>query len=107
MSNQLLAASGLIIGTTMIIRMNKVRYAWITAIPGIAMALVTLLAGYQSIRDNYLPKGKYLLAGMAMVVTVLMVLVFAEAFVRWFQLLRVKRPVKDAYSQAVLAIVPE
>lgn len=106
-SNQLLAASGLIIGTTMIIRMNKARYALITAIPGIAMALITLLAGYQSIRDNYLPKGKYLLAGMAAVVMVLMVMVFAGAFVRWYQLLRVKSTVKDAYAQSVLEVVPE
>ena len=43
MSNQLLAACALIIGTTMLIRMGKARYAWITAVPGIFMAFVTLL----------------------------------------------------------------
>jgi hypothetical protein len=31
MSNQLLATCGLIVGTTMIIRMGKIRYAWVTS----------------------------------------------------------------------------
>ena len=54
MSNQLLAASGLIIGTTMILRMNKAKYAWITAVPGIFMVFVTMIAGYQ-LRSRELP----------------------------------------------------
>ena len=49
MSNQLLASSGLIIGTTMIIRMNKAKYAWITAVPGIFMAFITMWAGYENV----------------------------------------------------------
>ena len=56
MSNQLLASSALIIGTTMIMRMNKVKYAWITAVPGILMAFITMYAGYLNVVDNYLPK---------------------------------------------------
>jgi carbon starvation protein len=106
-SNQLLASSGLIIGTTMIIRMDKARYAWITAVPGIFMAFVTTVAGYQSIVDNYLPKGRYLLASMAAMVLVLMLIVFAGAFYKWYQLLHVQRPVKDAYGDMVLEVVPE
>jgi carbon starvation protein len=107
MSNQLLASSGLIIGTTMIIRMNKARYAWITAVPGIAMAGITIIAGYQNIFNNYLPNKKYLLASMAIVVMALMVLVFVGAILRWIQLLGIKSTVKDTHAETVLEVVPE
>ena len=63
MSNQLLASSGLIIGTTMIIRMNKAKYAWITAVPGLFMTFVTMFAGYLNVVYNFLPKQLYLLTG--------------------------------------------
>ena len=50
-----LAAVGLLIGTTMIIRMGKARYAPLTAIPGLAMVVITGWAGYLQIVDTYLP----------------------------------------------------
>jgi len=62
MSNQLLASSALIITTTMIIRMKKGKYAAMTAVPGILLAVITMWAGYDNIVYNYLPKGNYLLA---------------------------------------------
>ena len=58
MSNQLLATCALIIGTTMLIRMGKARYAWVTAVPGIFMIPVTMTAGYLNVMDNYLPEGE-------------------------------------------------
>ena len=88
MANQLLATCALIIGTTMLIRMGKARYAWITAIPGILMIPVTMSAGYLNIVDNFYPKGLYLLAGMSAVLMILMALIFIDAFVRWYQLLQ-------------------
>jgi carbon starvation protein len=77
MSNQLLASSALIIGTTMIIRMGKAKYAWITAVPGICMAFVTMYAGYLQVTGVYLKPGKenYLLAVMAVIIMSLMVIV--------------------------------
>ncbi len=107
MSNQLLAASGLIIGTTMILRMNKAKYAWITAVPGIFMVFVTIIAGYQSIVGNYLPKKLYLLTGMALLVMSLMAIVIVGAIGKWYKLLQVEAPLKDAYGEEVLQIVPE
>jgi carbon starvation protein len=107
MSNQLLAASGLIIGTTMILRMNKAKYAWITAVPGIFMVFVTMIAGYQSIVGNYLPKQLYLLTGMAIVVMVLMAFVIVGAIRKWYELLQIQTQVVDKYGEEVLAIVPE
>jgi carbon starvation protein len=107
MSNQLLATSGLIIGTTMLIRLGKARYAWVTAIPGIFMIPVTMAAGYLNITQNYLPKGLTLLAVLSVVLMVLMAIVFISAFVKWYQLLRVKEPVSDQYGDLVLQVVEE
>jgi carbon starvation protein len=107
MSNQLLASSALIIGTTMIMRMNKVKYAWITAVPGVLMAFITMYAGYLNVVDNYLPKHLYLLMVMSIIIEVLMVIVFVGAIKKWFELLKVKTTVVDEYGEKVLEIVPE
>jgi carbon starvation protein len=86
MSNQLLATCALIVGTTMIIGMGKIRYAWVTAVPGILMMPVTMSAGYLNITTNFLPKGLYLLAAMSLTLMVLMTIVFVLAFRKWYQL---------------------
>jgi carbon starvation protein len=54
-ANQLLAAVALALGTTIIINMGKVRYAWVTLLPLCFVAITTLTAGYLSVRDNYWP----------------------------------------------------
>ena len=107
MSNQLLAASGLIIVTTMIIRMAKGRYAWITAVPGIIMSVITMVAGYENITENYLPKGNYLLVVLSAVIMVLMVIVFLGAFRKWHELLHVKKTLTDEFGDKVLTVVPK
>lgn len=106
-SNQLLAAVGLLIGTTLIIRMNKAKYAWMTALPGLFMVCITMWAGYLQIFNNYLPKKLYLLASLAGIIMVLMAIVIVGAIRRWSQLLSVKQPVNDSYGDPVLDVVPE
>ena len=46
-ANQLLAAVALCVGTTVIIRMGKARYAWMTILPLAWLAIVTMTAGWQ------------------------------------------------------------
>ncbi|MCL2349523.1 MAG: carbon starvation protein A [Planctomycetaceae bacterium] len=106
MSNQLLASCALIIGTTMIIRMNKARYAWVTAVPGLILACITMWAGSIQVTD-YLSNGQYLLATLGITVMGLMVIVFTGAFLRWWQLLQIKTPVTDAHGEKVLVVVEE
>jgi carbon starvation protein len=106
-SNQLLASVGLIIGTTMLIRMNKAKYAWTTAVPGLAMTCVTMYAGYLNIVINYLPNQLYLLTALACIVMVLMAIVIVCAVRRWAELLSMKKPVTDPYGDVVLEVVGE
>ncbi len=46
-ANQLLGMLALCIGTTIIIKMGKVKYIWITLIPMVFMAVITLTAAHQ------------------------------------------------------------
>ena len=55
-ANQLLAVIALLIGTTIIVRTGKARYAWVTVVPMAFLAVTTLTAGYMSVRDNFWPK---------------------------------------------------
>ena len=48
-SNQLLAAVALCVGTTVIVKSGKARYAWVTVAPLAWLAVVTLTAGWQKI----------------------------------------------------------
>lgn len=52
-ANQLLAAVALTVGTTILIKMGKLRYAWVTGLPLAWDAAVTLTASWQKIfSDN-------------------------------------------------------
>ena len=103
MSNQLLASSALIIVTTMLIRMGKAKYMWVSAIPGIFLTFVTMYAGYLNITVVYLPKQLYLLAALASIVMAMMVVVFVGTIKRWFELLQVKERVKDVWGESVIS----
>jgi carbon starvation protein len=48
-SNQLLAAVALCVGTTLIIKAGRARYAWVTLAPLVVLLLVTLTASWQKI----------------------------------------------------------
>jgi carbon starvation protein len=46
-SNQLLAAIALCVGTTIIIKMGKARYAWVTVLPLVWLTIITMTAGFE------------------------------------------------------------
>lgn len=104
-SNQLLAACGLIVCTTMLIRMNRGKYALCAAIPGVFMALITFWAGYLQVTSIYIPKGQYLLASLAIVAMVLMLVVFVGAFRKWYELLKIDTVKTDYYGEQVKELV--
>lgn len=106
LSNQLLAASGLIICTAMLIRMGKARYIWVTALPGLALGFITMYAGYLNITAIYLPKKNYLLAVISIVIMVMMAIILIATFRRWVQLLRMKPCVTDKWGEKVRIPLP-
>lgn len=104
-SNQLLAACGLIVCTTMLIRLNRGRYALVSAIPGVFMAVITFWAGYLQVKDIYLPNEQYLLASLAVLAMLLMLIVFVGAFRKWYDLLAMPANKTDQYGETVKELV--
>jgi carbon starvation protein len=97
-ANQLLAAMALSIGTTVIIRSGKARYAWVTLGPLAFVATTTLTAGWLSITDIFLPNARaaataalrfqnYLNATLTVIMMACIVLTIANCVYKWFELL--------------------
>lgn len=104
-SNQLLAACGLIVCTTMLIRMNRGKYALCSAIPGVFMVIITFWAGYLQVATIYIPKEQYLLAILAVTAMILMLIVFIGAFRKWYELLKITTTKTDFYGEQVKELV--
>jgi len=69
-SNQLLGAVALCVGTTVIINSGRARYAWVTMLPLSWLAVVTLTAGWQKVMSpnptlGFLAKAAVLADGLA------------------------------------------
>jgi carbon starvation protein len=107
MSNQLLAGCALIVGSTMLIRMNRGKLVLIGIIPALFIAVITMWAGYIQIFHTYLPNGQYLLASLGLIIMVLMVIVFISAFRKWIELWKIKTTVTDSYGEQVKTLVSE
>ncbi len=115
-SNQLLAAIALTVATTIIIKMGKARYAWVTLVPLAWLATATITAGIQKVfaadpRLGFLSHARslagsanssaprlifndYLDAALSVAFMVVVVLVIIAAAWEWYLILwRKKRPV--------------
>jgi len=93
-SNQLLACIALCAGTTMIVNRGKARYAFITLLPLVFVGTATETAGFELIRDTFIPKmiqsGKsglvfqgWLLASLCALSMISLVVILLEAAARW------------------------
>jgi len=92
-ANQLLAAVALAVGTTILINLGRARFAWITLLPLSFLSVVTLSAGFLSVRDNFWPKAVgpnpalhaqgYLDSVLTSVMMVCVVVILAAALRRW------------------------
>jgi carbon starvation protein len=96
-ANQLLAAVALAVGTTIIINIGKARYAWVTFVPLVFVAVTTLSAGVLSVKDNFWPMAVgidparhfqgYLNTGLTVIMMVSVVVILVNAAWKWTQVL--------------------
>lgn len=102
-ANQLLAALAFCVGTTVIIKMGKLKYAWVTFIPMLFMFTMTMTASYELLQI-FIEKGAaavthgdafsfkldaILVAAMAM----LAIIVVLDSFIKWHGYIAGKREV--------------
>jgi carbon starvation protein len=70
-ANQLLASVALVVGTTILLKMGKLRWIWVTVVPMIWLVTVTMTASYQKIFDpsprlGFLAQARSLAAQLAL-----------------------------------------
>ena len=101
-ANQLLGTLALCVGTTVLIKTGKARYAWVTAAPMLFVGIITLTGSYE-LFGLFLAKGQaaaasgeaislYLNAGLVAVVAGLAVVILADAVRQWYGYLIRKKP---------------
>jgi len=103
-SNQLLAAIALGVGTTVIIKYKKIKYAWVTLVPMVFMFITTLTAAWQlffMFRQKAVAAAvaadKFsfnLDAGLVAAMAALAIVVLADMLYKWYGYLTGRREVK-------------
>lgn len=88
-ANQLLAAIALAVGTTLLVRMKKRRYLWVTLIPMVFVLATTLTAAFQMITQNYWPKSATPLIiqiniSLILVIVFCSLVIILSAMKKWF-----------------------
>jgi carbon starvation protein len=102
-SNQLLACIALCAATTMIVNAGKARYAFVTLIPMVFVAIATQTAGFQLITETFVPKmirsdkaalrfQGWLLSSLCAIAMGAMGAIFVDASRKWLRTLRGGRP---------------
>ena len=101
-ANQLLGTLALCVGTTVLIKMGKARYIWVTAVPMVFIGVITLTACYELFflfmakAGQAVASGKafalYLDAGLVAVVALLAVVVLVDSIRKWYGYLIEGRP---------------
>ncbi len=83
MANQMLACVALCIGTTFLVNRGKARYMWVTVLPLSFIAVIELVAGYQNLMNNYLPKQLWLNASITISLMIGLVIVIVGSALKW------------------------
>jgi carbon starvation protein len=100
-ANQLLGTLALCIGTTVLIKMRKARYLWVTAVPMLFVGVITLTGSYEMFvlfltKAAMLPAGEavalYVDAGLVAVVAILGMIVLSDSLKQWYGYVILKRP---------------
>ncbi len=101
-ANQLLGTLALCIGTTLLIKMGKARYLWVTVIPMVFVGVITLAGCYelwwifaaraQAATDTMAFVTMALNAALVGVVAVLACVVLTDSAIKWYRSLVLKEP---------------
>jgi len=101
-ANQLLGTLALCIGTTLLIKMGKAQYIWVTAIPMVFVGVITLTGCYQlwwiflnqaaTATETVQYMTMYLNAGLVGLIAILALIVLVESSIKWYGYLILKRP---------------
>jgi carbon starvation protein len=101
-ANQLLGTLALGIGTTVLIKMRKIRFLWVTAVPMLFVGAVTLIGSYEMLwmfisKASTLTGGSqafalYLDAVLVALVALLGIVVLSDSARQWYGYVVLKRP---------------
>lgn len=100
-ANQLLGTLALCIGTTVLIKMWKSPYLWVTAVPMLFVGMITLTGSFEMFgmfvaKAATLASGQafalYLDAGLVAVVAVLGLIVLSDSIKQWYGYVVLKKP---------------
>ena len=83
---ELLGTMTLAVGTTVIMRLGRKRYAWVTGIPCILMAIVANAADFENVFNSYIPAGKWVLVAFSAAMFLMILIVLVEAVRSWIRL---------------------
>ena len=103
-ANQLLASVALCVATSVIVNSGKARYAWVTIVPLVFVASTTLVAGWQSITDNFWPLSQkaetatqgYINVGLTAILMFAAVLILVDSIKHWTRGTGIKTPLTGA-----------
>ncbi len=107
-ANQLLGMLALCVGTTVLIKMNKARYLWITLVPMIFVGVITLYGSYELFglfmesagrASGHVAFNYRLNATMVATVAVLAIIILIDSLIKWYGFLILKRPYKTTEVQ--------
>jgi carbon starvation protein len=105
-ANQLLAAVALCVATTVIINSGRARYAWVTLAPLAFVGTTTLVAGWKSITDIFLPLARkaetatqgYVNTALTAVLMLAAVVIIFDSLRRWTGARRRPEPTAEAVA---------